>query len=174
MAPGVQALSDSPSWGVHPPSLVRAPKGRSGVAPGGTAAALFATAGKVVELAMAFVVEVAAGRVVAFTVTGGRVGGVDAGAVVGGIGSGVVGCALETCSAGGAVLVVLGALAELLQATETATHTRHAAIPDCLRSPRGKRRLFIQPDPALAPKRCKRRTRAIGVGRPRPVRWCEP
>jgi hypothetical protein len=53
-----------------------------------------------VELAMAFVVEVAAGAVVAVTANGGNVGRVDAGAVVGMIGSCVGGCALETCSAG--------------------------------------------------------------------------
>jgi hypothetical protein len=89
----VQALSGSPSWVVQPLSLVRAPKGRSGVAPAGTGAAmaLFATAGEVAGLAMAFVIEVAADAVVAVTAVGGAVGRVDEGAVVGVIGSGVGG-----------------------------------------------------------------------------------
>src|SRR6266700_2686617 len=45
MAPGVQALSGSASWVVQPPSLVRAPKGRSGVAPTDVGAAVVGVIG---------------------------------------------------------------------------------------------------------------------------------
>jgi len=145
MAPGVQALSGSPSWVVQPLSLVRAPNGRSGVAPAGTgaAAALLATAGEVAGLAMAFVVDIAAGGVVALAATKGNVGRVDAAGAVGTIGSGVGSCALETCAAGGVMLAVLGVAPELLQATETATHIRHVANTACQWPPRTKRRLLI-------------------------------